>query len=63
MGIAECIANSAQAYVDIALRIANDTAYRASLHARILERCDCLFQDRRVISEFERSFIELLKLP
>jgi predicted O-linked N-acetylglucosamine transferase (SPINDLY family) len=63
MGIAECIANSAQAYVDIALRIANDTAYRASLHARILERCDCLFQERRVIAEFERSFIELLKRP
>jgi predicted O-linked N-acetylglucosamine transferase (SPINDLY family) len=61
--ITECIAESAKAYVELALRIANDPVYRAGLHARILERCDCLFRDARVIAEFERSFIELLNRP
>lgn len=59
MGLPDCIAQSAKSFVDIALRIANDATYRSSLQTRILERCECLFEDQRVIDEFERAFIAM----
>ncbi len=59
MGLTQCVAGSFEAYVDIAVKVANDAVYRADLSAQILDRCSCLFEDPRVIQEFERCFIEL----
>lgn len=61
MGLTECIADSFESYVDIAIRIASDTAYRASLSRQIGQRCACLFEDPQVIQEFERCFSDLFQ--
>jgi predicted O-linked N-acetylglucosamine transferase (SPINDLY family) len=58
MGITECIAADARHYADIAVRIGCDRDYAASLRERILARCPVLFEDRRVVTEFERFFLD-----
>jgi predicted O-linked N-acetylglucosamine transferase (SPINDLY family) len=60
MGIIDCIAASAEHYVDVAVRIATDSPYRQALRERILARHHVLFEDPRVIGEFERFFTEAL---
>lgn len=58
MGLAEAIAGSADDYVELALRLGRDAAYRGEFRQRILERNACLFEDARVVREFERFFRE-----
>ncbi|MFZ4478277.1 MAG: tetratricopeptide repeat protein [Rhodoferax sp.] len=61
MGLTECIATSPQSYIDIAVTVANNSALRAGLAERILEHCPCLYEDPRVIQEFERCFSDLVQ--
>ena len=58
MGILECIARDAADYVAIATRIGMDRGYARSLRERILARKHRLFEDLRVVREFERFFLE-----
>src|SRR6185312_8455044 len=58
MGLDELVARDAAGYVDLALRLANDTSFRARISTSILERNAVLFRDRRVVEEFERFFVE-----
>jgi protein O-GlcNAc transferase len=58
MGLTECIVDNAQAYIDQALRLASDTGYRAAMKSEILKRNSALFEDIRVVREFERFFQE-----
>jgi predicted O-linked N-acetylglucosamine transferase (SPINDLY family) len=60
MGILECIAADTRQYVDIAVRIATDPTHAQMLRTRILARNHVLFEDRAVVDEFERFFIEAL---
>ena len=57
MGITDCIAEDEAAYIDLAVRLGTDAAFNASMRARILERNQVLYEDRRVVMEFERFFI------
>jgi protein O-GlcNAc transferase len=61
MGIADCIAASEADYVDIAVRLGTDPAARAELRERIRGRNHLLYEDLRVVREFERFFEEALK--
>lgn len=56
MGILDGIAADPEHFVDIAVRIGSDRAYADSLRERILSRNHVLFEDARVVSEFERFF-------
>jgi predicted O-linked N-acetylglucosamine transferase (SPINDLY family) len=58
MGITDAIAKDAADYVEIAVRIGTDRACAESLRERIRSRSHVLFEDRRVIEEFERFFLE-----
>jgi protein O-GlcNAc transferase len=60
MGIDDCIAANERSYVDIAVRIANDGACAHELRQRILARNQVLFEDPRVVEEFERFFMTAL---
>ena len=60
MGLLDCIAADAANYIDIAVRIGTDRAYAQALRTRILARNGALFEDRRVVEEFERFFTEAL---
>jgi predicted O-linked N-acetylglucosamine transferase (SPINDLY family) len=56
MGMRDCIAENPEQYVDIAVRLGTDMAFRDGVRARILERNHVLFEDLRVVREFERFF-------
>jgi predicted O-linked N-acetylglucosamine transferase (SPINDLY family) len=60
MQILDGIAADPQEYIDIAVRIGTDRQYAEILRSRILSRNHVLFEDSRVVSEFERFFIEAL---
>jgi len=60
MGIHDCIARDPQDYIDIAVRIGSDGSYARDLRQRILSRNQVLYEDPRVVSEFERFFIDAL---
>lgn len=59
MGLAECIVNDAQAYIDRAVRLASDAGHRAAMKSEILKRNATLFEDIQVVREFERFFREI----
>lgn len=60
MGLADHVAESASAYVDLALRLGTDSAYRNARKAEILEQSAVLFEDLGVVREFERFFTAAL---
>jgi protein O-GlcNAc transferase len=62
MGILEGIAADAADYVDIAVRIGTDRAFAKTLRDRISANNAVLFEDRRVVLEFERFFLEAIEL-
>lgn len=61
MGISDCIAASAEDYIDIAVRLGTDARVRGDLRARILACNGALYEDPRVLSEFERFFVGALE--
>lgn len=58
MGIDSCVAKNPNDYVDIALHLGLDPAFRSEVQAEIRARCGRLFEDPRVVLEFERVFLE-----
>jgi predicted O-linked N-acetylglucosamine transferase (SPINDLY family) len=61
MQITDCIAHSAAEYVDIAVRLGTDPTHARALRARILSSNGVLYEDARVIAEFERFFTTALR--
>jgi predicted O-linked N-acetylglucosamine transferase (SPINDLY family) len=61
MGMTDCIANDPRQYVDWAVRVATDRPYAHALRERILANNHRLFEDRRVVEEFERFFTDALR--
>ncbi len=53
MGFTELIADSMDSYVEIALRLAHDEAWRARAKTEIAARSSALYEDTRVIAELE----------
>ena len=51
MGIDDCIANSIEAYIAIALRLGTDPAYRMLVRSRILEQKHLLYDSREAVNE------------
>lgn len=58
MNIRECVAESPEDYVNIAVQIGSDPAYRQALRERIFAANAVLYEDNRVVREFERFFME-----
>jgi predicted O-linked N-acetylglucosamine transferase (SPINDLY family) len=58
MAITDCVADDEENYIDIAVRIGTEPDYARDLRARIRERNEVLFEDPRVVREFERFFHE-----
>jgi protein O-GlcNAc transferase len=56
MGLDDLIAADANAYVELAVKLANDAQYRSAVSARIAERSPLLYEDAQVVREFERFF-------
>ena len=56
MGILDTVADSAKRYVEIAVRLANDRAWRESLQSRIAAASSVLFEDKAAPAELARFF-------
>lgn len=51
MGIQDCIADSPQAYVDLALRLGTDAAYRGQIRDQIKTAAPVLFENQAAVDE------------
>ncbi len=60
MGITECVAVDAAHYVEIAVSLGSDHAYRQTVHQQIMLRNGVLFEDMEVVRQFESFFREAL---
>lgn len=58
MGIVECVAVDAANYIELAVRLGTDRAYRRAIHEEIMLRHGVLFENMEVVREFERFFRE-----
>ena len=61
MGILECIAKDSEDYVSIALRLGCDKEFARQMRERILSRNDVLFENFKVVEEFERFFLSAVR--
>jgi predicted O-linked N-acetylglucosamine transferase (SPINDLY family) len=61
MNIFDCIATDPAEYVRIAVRLGTDQRFAASIGARIRAASHLLFEDYRVIKEFERFFLHVCR--
>ncbi len=59
MGIDDLIADSADSYADIAVRLAKDFAWSASLAARLQQAAPALYLDRGELKRMEEAMISL----
>ena len=59
MGFTDLVAGDADAFVELALRLANDDAWRRAMRARVGERCHVLFDDTGVVREMDRFFVSV----
>ena len=56
MGVLDCVASDPQEYVDIAVRLGTDRAYRETIRAKIASTSDVLFEDIETVRELEQFF-------
>jgi len=61
MGLADCIATNFDSYVEVAVRLGTDPAYRAIFCERIREASPVLFEDMEAVYEHQEIFTKLLK--
>lgn len=59
IGVMDCVAASVEQYVDIAVRLATDQAFRSSIKSRIAAGCGALYDDPRLVAEMRRVLLEL----
>jgi predicted O-linked N-acetylglucosamine transferase (SPINDLY family) len=57
----DCVVSSPQEYVDLAVRIASESDYRAAVVERLRERTSVLFEDPGAVSEHERILSEWIE--
>jgi predicted O-linked N-acetylglucosamine transferase (SPINDLY family) len=61
MGIKECVAWTKRKYVDIAVRLGTDPAFREQVKAKILANNRVLYENLDVVLEFERFCLRAIK--
>jgi predicted O-linked N-acetylglucosamine transferase (SPINDLY family) len=59
MGFGDCIADSPESYVDIAVRLGTDPDFHGRIAALICERSHVLFDDERVCRDLARFLLEV----
>ena len=56
IGVMDCVAHSAEEYVDIAVRLGTDAAWRNTIETRISENSHLLFKRQEVLEELSAFF-------
>lgn len=57
MGVMDCVAETPQRYVEIALHLGTDPAYRDQIKHKILAANQVLYEDMKVVREFEKFWV------
>jgi predicted O-linked N-acetylglucosamine transferase (SPINDLY family) len=57
MGVMDCVADTPQRYVEIALHLGTDPTYRAKIKHKILAANQVLYEDPKVVREFEKFWV------
>jgi len=57
MGFLDCVAADERHFVELALRLGNDRAFREAMRARVRETQATLFEDDAVVSEMARFLL------
>lgn len=60
MGVMDCIAQTPQEYIDLALKLAGDADYRATVRGKIRAANSAIFEDMEAVRELERFFKEAM---
>lgn len=60
MGIEDCIANDANDYARIAIRLATDAPYRQAIEERIRRRASVLFDDGQAVRDYQQILERLV---
>ncbi len=61
MGLFDCVVADAQQYIDRAVALGTDAAYRAEVVEKMRRASPALFGDLEAVSEHERIFMELIE--
>ena len=61
MGVMDCVASSAEQYVEIAVALGTDADFRREVVTKIREASHVLFDDDEAVDETERIFSELIE--
>ncbi len=61
MKVEDCIAETPEEYVDIAVRLATDPSYRKKIVKKIAKNSPRLFENEKAVSEWQRFFLEACK--
>jgi predicted O-linked N-acetylglucosamine transferase (SPINDLY family) len=56
IGLLDCVAENAEQYVDTAVALGTDEAYRREVQSELLRASEALFEDNRSIVEHQRLF-------
>jgi predicted O-linked N-acetylglucosamine transferase (SPINDLY family) len=60
MGLSDCVVETPEAYVELAVRLACEDDFQAAISDHIRQRKAVLFEDRTAVSECERLFLEMI---
>ena len=61
MGVLDCVAKTSDQYVDIAVRLATETDYRAGVRDKILAARDRIYEDVEAARELEKFLIKVAR--
>jgi predicted O-linked N-acetylglucosamine transferase (SPINDLY family) len=61
MGVTDCVAADPQSYIEIALRLANDSGWRQEVSHKIRANAHVIFEDMEAVRELERFFEAAVK--
>ena len=61
IGVMDCIADSAEEYVELSVRLGKNLVWRNQIETKIRDKCQILFNRSEVIREFEEFFVNAVK--
>ena len=61
MGLLDCVAWDIDDYVNLAVRLGTDRAYRDRIRGKILAAADVLFEDQEAVRQIEQFFVWVVK--
>ena len=62
MGVMDCVVSTKEAYVELAVRLGTDSAYRARVKEQLLSANGALFENGDVVRDLEKFFVKAVEI-